>query len=195
MQDSITFFTILGVYFMNRFLSVAVAILLLSTQAVAGDAKIAVVDIQKIVAESSATKDINKQLEKKKNEFQSQINKQEENLMKEDQELAKQKASLSAEAFEKKRKEFQTKVATVQRDVQKKRAQLENAYTDALAKVQKSVIEIIKSMASDKGFSLAIPASQALYYEADMDISAEVLKQLNSKLSSVSVEIKEPKKQ
>lgn len=161
-----------------------------ASAASAGDAKIAVVDIQKIVSESSATKDINKQLEKKKNEFQAQINKQEEGLMKEDQELSKQKSTLSAEAFDKKRKEFQTKVAGVQRDVQKKRAALEGAYTNALGKVQKTVVDIIKGMAADKGFAVAIPASQALYFEPGMDISDEVLKELNSKLSSVSVEFK-----
>ena len=178
---------------MNRLLAVAV-VLLLGFEAQAADApKIAIVDIQKIVAESSATKDINKQLEKKKNEFQTQINKQEEALMKEDQELGKKKASLSSEAFEKKRKDFQEKVATVQRDVQKKRAQLENSYTEALGKVQKAVVDIIKDMADDKGFALAIPASQALYYQSQMDISSDVLSKLDSKLPAVKVEIKDLK--
>lgn len=176
---------------MNRFLALVV-VLLFAAQAQAGDApKVAIVDIQKIVSESSATKDINKQLEKKKNEFQTQINKQEESLMKEDQELTKKKASLSAEAFEKKRKAFQDKVAGVQRDVQKKRAQLEGAYTQALGKVQKAVVDIIKDMASDKGFELAIPASQALYFKSEMDISNDVLSKLDSKLPSVEVEIKD----
>jgi Skp family chaperone for outer membrane proteins len=87
------------------------------------------------------------------------------------------------------------KVANVQRDVQTKRAQLEQAYTDALGKVQKTVVDIIKELAEKKGFEVAIPASQALYYQKDMDISDEVLKQLNSKLSTVAVEIKELKKQ
>ena len=69
---------------MNRLLGLAVVIFFSAFQAQAAEAtKIAIVDIQKIVSESTATKDINKQLEKKKNEFQSQINKQEESLMKE----------------------------------------------------------------------------------------------------------------
>jgi outer membrane protein len=176
---------------MKRLLGLAAVIFLLTAQAQAADQKIAIVDIQKIVSESTATKDINKQLEKKKNEFQAQINKQEESLMKEDQELGKQKASLSAEAFEKKRKAFQEKVAGVQRDVQKKRGQLESAYTEALGKVQKTVLEIIKGIAEEKGFTLAIPASQALYFQTEMDISSEVLSKLNGKLSTVAVEIKE----
>ena len=177
-----------------RIFAFVAAILLCGAQARAEEANsIAVVDIQKIVAESSATKEINKQLEKKKNEFQSSINKQEEGLVKEDQELAKQKASLSPAAFEQKSKDFKNKVATVQRDVQKKRAQLENAYTDALSKVQKNVLEIIKGMASEKHFTLAVPASQTLYFEKNMDISEEVLEALNKKLPKVDVEIKEIK--
>ena len=179
---------------MNRLLGLAVVIFFSAFQAQAAEAtKIAIVDIQKIVSESTATKDINKQLEKKKNEFQSQINKQEESLMKEDQAVSKQKASLSADAFEKKRKEFQAKVANVQHDVQKKRAQLENAYTEALGKVQKTVLEIIKGIAEEKGYTLVVPASQALYFQTDMDVSSDVLSKLNSKLSTVEVEIKDIK--
>lgn len=170
------------------------AMLLAVSPARAEDAvKVAVVDIQKIVGQSTATKDIQKQIEKKKNEFQSQINKQEEALMKEDQELSKQKASLSADKFEEKRKEFKNKVAQTQRDVQKKRTQLESAYADALAQVQKSVLDIIKGMADDKGFTLALPSSQVLYYHGGMDISDEVLEKLNKDLPKVDVTVKDIK--
>lgn len=183
---------------MSLIRSMAVAafatVLMLANTARAEEAvKVAVVDIQKIVQESTATKDIQKQIEKKKNEFQASINKQEESLMKQDQELSKQKASLSADKFEEKRKEFKTKVAQTQRDVQKKRAQLESAYADALAKVQKSVLEIIKGMASDKGFTLALPSSQVLYYHGTMDISDEVLEKLNKQLPKVDVSVKDIK--
>lgn len=178
-----------------RFAALFALAMVLAHPAAAEETKIAVVDIQKIVAESTAAKDIQKQLEKKKNEFQNQINKQEESLMKEDQELGKQKASLSADAFEQKRKEFRTKVTNVQRDVQKKRVQLENASGEALAKVQKSVVGIIKDLASEKGFQIAIPSSQVLYYEGAMDISDDVLSKLNKDLPKVDVTIREIKEE
>lgn len=179
---------------MSMFRILAVfAVAAFAATAAHAETKIAIVDVQKIVAESTAAKDIQKQLEKKKNEFQSQINKQEESLMKEDQELGKQKASLSADAFEKKRKEFREKVANVQRDVQKKRVQLENASAEALAQVQKSVVSIIKGLAEDKDFQVAIPSSQVLYYEGGMDISSEVLEKLNKDLPKVDVTIRDVK--
>jgi len=42
-------------------------------------------------------------------------------------------------------------------------------------------------MAKEKGFTLAIPSSQVLYYDSSLEISDEVLKRLNEKLPSLTV--------
>ena len=83
----------------------ALFIAITPTLALAADpvTKIAIVDIQKIMRESLAAKDLQQQLEKKKNEFQSEITKQEQQLQKEDKSLAEERSVLSADAFEKKR--------------------------------------------------------------------------------------------
>lgn len=176
-----------------------VAFSLLTAQALGAEALpkppaatvIAIVDVQKVVKNASAAKMALDEIKKKRDQYQTEINKQEENLKKKDQELAKQKAVLSAEAFEQKRKEFQKTVLEVQQGVQKKRAALDNSYTTVLAEIQKSVVEIIATLSQEKGFDIAIPSSQVLYGKDTLDISDEVLLRLNKKLPKVAIELKE----
>jgi outer membrane protein len=155
------------------------------------DNKIAVVDIQKVVKNSLASKDISSQIEKKRAAYQAAVTKQEDELRKKDQELSKQQSILSPEAFQQKAKEFKSRVADVQKDVQSRRVKLEKGYEQAIMEVQKVVLDIVAKLADEKGFVIAIPTSQILYAKPDMDISTEVLERLNARLSNVPVKIDE----
>ena len=155
----------------------------------AEDAKtdIAVVNIQQVMKDSTAAKSVREQLEAKQKAFQSEITKKEESLQNEDKELAKQQKVLSKEAFAEKAKAFRAKATEVQKEVQSKKALLDAAFERSLGDIQKSVNEVIAELAKEKGFKLAVPTSQILYSDSDMDISAEVLKRLNKKLPKVDV--------
>lgn len=154
---------------------------------------IAVVNIQEIMRDSTAAKSVREQLEAKQKTYQTEISKKEEAMQKEEQELMKQRSVLSKEAFEEKATAFRTKATDMQKDVAAKKATLDMAFERALNDIQKVVTDIITDMAKEKSFQVALPSSQLLYAEPGMDISAEVLKRLNSKLPKVSVKFEKPK--
>ncbi|MDX2073918.1 MAG: OmpH family outer membrane protein [Alphaproteobacteria bacterium] len=175
---------------MKRLSSLAlIALISFATPAVAEDVKqsIAVVNIQQIMREATAAKSVREQLESKQKSFQADITKKEEALQKEDQELAKKQSVLSKEAFAEKAKAFRTKATEVQKEVQAKKAMLDNGFERALNDIQKAVNEIIAEMAKEKGFALALPTSQVLYADEKMDISKDVLDRLNKKLPKLDV--------
>lgn len=149
--------------------------------------KIVVVDIKRIMKESSAALDANSQLEKKRKEYQSQITSEENKLKQAEEDLVKQKNILSKEAMSKKQKEFIDKINNVRSDVQKKKINLDNAYKNALNDIQSSVVSIIEELSEEQGFNMAVPTSQLIYADKDMDISAEVLKRLNKKLPKAKI--------
>lgn len=148
---------------------------------------IAVVNIQAVMKDSTAAKSIREQLESKQKAFQAEITKKEEALQKEDQELAKQKSVLSKEAFEEKARAFRARATDVQKEVQSKKALLDSAFERSLNDIQKGVNDIIAAMAKEKGFTVALPTSQILYSDSSLDISKDVLEQLNKKLPKVDV--------
>ncbi|MBI1275430.1 hypothetical protein GC177_05605 [bacterium] len=153
-------------------------------------AGVAVLNLKKIMDESTATKSIRSQIEKKSDEYKKSIAKDEERLRARDKELAEKRSTMSAEAFEKERRNFQAELQKVQLDVQKKRVQLDRAYGEALGKVNDVVSGIVKDMAKENGFAITFPASQIIFYADFLDITNEVLKRLNQKLGDVKVEIK-----
>lgn len=152
---------------------------------------IVVVNVKVIVDESEAAKSIADQVEKKRDEYQEEVDEQEEALRKQDQELAQQRSLLSKEAFEQQVKEFRAKVLDAQREVQERRSKLENAYVEALAEIKKHTLEIIEDLAKKRKFSIALPKSQLLYSTDSLDISDDVLSELNRRLPDVDINIED----
>lgn len=177
----------------------AVAMLAFSPAAIAAEAApaaaantIAVVNIQQIMREATAAQNVREQLESKQKSFQAEISKKEEQLQKEDQELGKKRSVLSKSAFEEKARAFRTKATEVQKEVQGKKAMLDNAFEHSINDIQKVVTDIIAGLAKEKGFTVAIPTSQILYSDSKLDISGDVLTRLNQKLPKLDVKFEAP---
>ena len=172
-----------------RKLLIAAIFAVLSTTASAApqQAKVVVVDIQQVLDSSTAAKDLKVQLEAKRKEYQKQISAKEDTLKKSVAELQKQKAVLSKEDFAKKGKEFDAEVEKVRKDVQNKRLSLDKAYKKAIGDIQTAVQKIIEEMSVSQGFNMAIPTSQLIYAQKDMDISKEVTAKLNQRLPKVAM--------
>ncbi len=171
---------------------------LLASSAMAADAPatapvVAVVNIQQVMRDATAAKSVREQLESKQKSYQSELSKKDESLRKEEEELKKQRSVLSKEAFEKKAAEFRKKATDVQKEVQSKKASLDGAFDRSLAEIQKAVSEIIAGMAKEKGFQVAVPSAQTLYFDSKLDISGDVLNELNKKLTKVDVKFEESK--
>lgn len=169
-------------------LIISLLLVVTSPNAHAADAaSIGVVNIQKIMRESKAAQSVRSQMQTKQKDLQSQLDAKEKELQKEDQELAKSRASLSKEQFEAKYKEFRNKVASAQSQVQKNRVALGKALNEALGTIQSNIASIVGELAKEKGLSVAISSSQVIYSAPQMDITEEVLTRLNGKLASVNV--------
>jgi Skp family chaperone for outer membrane proteins len=165
----------------------AVAMLAVQSPAHA-DTKIATLNIQQIMHDSTAAQSVREQLDAKRKTFETEMSRKEEDLRKEDQTLSKQRSVLAQDAFEKKLKDFRDKAGAAQRDVQAKRTQLDTAFTKAVSEIQKNVTDIVTEMAKQRGFTVVIPTSQLVWADPSLDISQEVLAQLNKRLPKVKVQ-------
>ncbi len=151
------------------------------------DTKIAVLNIQEIMRESLAAKSVKATLENQQKSFQSEMTKKEQDLQAKEKKLSEQRSVLSQEEFEKRVKDFRSQATTAQREVQAKKAKLDKAFADALADIQKSVMDIVSEKAKEKQIQIVVPTSQLLYAEPTLDITDEVLTQLNKRLPKVQV--------
>jgi Skp family chaperone for outer membrane proteins len=145
----------------------------------------AVIDYQRIMRDAVAAKSIRAQIEARRQAYQEEISKEEQRLHEADKEFAKQRSVLSAEAFAAKRRDFEQEVAEVQRLVQERRRELDSTAAAALNVVKEALIEIVTSIAEERGFNLVLASSEVLFFSRSLDLTEEVLAKLDARLPEV----------
>ncbi len=153
----------------------------------ASAAEIGVLDVEKIVKDSLAMRDIQGKVSKKQEEYQKEVNKRQAALEAEQKKIEGKKDVLSKEAFEKESKAFEKKVEELKEFVEKRQNSLKKASLDSMNKVNDKIKEIISEIAKERSFDVIVPAAQSLYYKDNLEISEEVLKKLNKKITKVDV--------
>lgn len=166
---------------------IALALYFLTSQNIAFASQFGVLDVDKIIQESSAVVDIQKKVDTKKIAYESEINKKQSQLESEQKKLEDKKITLSKEAFEKEVKNFEKKVDDLKTYIDRKQNSLKKASIDAMSKVNDKVKTIVSDIAKEKELDVIIPTSQTLYFKDELDITAEVLSQLNKKITKVDV--------
>lgn len=173
----------------NLIIYLIVSIFSYSLTARADISKIAVIDLEYIYQNSLAAKSVKTQIEAKSAVYQAEINKKEIDLNSKNKELVKQQHILTSEAFEEKLRVFNNQVSEVQRELETKNYSLNQASDEATAKIQEKINQIVAKFAQKQAVDLVVQASQMVYYNPNLEITAEVLKELNSSLTDLAVKI------
>ncbi|MBM3548309.1 MAG: OmpH family outer membrane protein [Alphaproteobacteria bacterium] len=148
---------------------------------------IVVVDFQEVLRGSAAAKSIQQQLERTRATYQEDISKKERDLRAAEQELQQQRAVLAPEAFQQRRRDFETRVADVQRDVNAKKRQLDQAFEENIAKVREQLIVIVDEIAKETKANMVISKAAVVIVEKRFDLTSEALVRLDRKLTSVKL--------
>lgn len=173
---------------MKKYLIAALAALTLASQpALAADTAVGVVNVPKIMQDSKAAVSLRNQLQAKQKAFQAELDAKQKELLTEKQEILKQKDKVDKDAFQKRAKAFQDKEIAASKAIQDKRASLDKAFSASVDEIQKNVIEITKTVATEKKLNLVISSLQVLTSDQSLDITDEVLKRLDAKLPNVAV--------
>jgi len=172
---------------MKKLLLALIASLCLTAAPALADTTLAVVNIAKIMHESKAATSVRDQIQAKQKSFQTELDSKEKELVAENQALAKQKDTVSKDAFNQKVKDFNDKAATAQRQVQDKKMQLEKAIAGAQDEILKNAADIVKDLATERKITLVVSSAQVLYGDPSLDLTDEVLKRLDAKLPNVTV--------
>lgn len=150
-------------------------------------AVVAVLDYQLLMRESAAAQDIRRQIQAYRQSYQSGISAEEDALRQEEQALKQQRTILTPEAFDAKRQAFERKVIDVQRSVQDRTRQLDRAFNTAMGEVQKAVVPIVTELTEEMGFNVVVDKSQVLFAKKALDITTQVMAELDKRVPSVEV--------
>jgi outer membrane protein len=151
------------------------------------DIKIAVVDIQQLMGASKAAKSIQSQGKSLRDKYQKEIKKIEDDLKATEKKLVELSQGDSKKDFDDQKEKFQKKLVDGQKEVRELNQKLDKSLGDALNKLRDEIVEIVGNMATDRGYDLVISRADVVIVSKKIDITAEVMKELNKNLSTVKV--------
>ena len=147
----------------------------------------AVVDVQRIFKDASAARAISDQVEARRRLYQEEIAKEEQRLHDSDKDIERQRTTLTPDAYADMRRNFESQVAEVQRKVQERRRQLDQAKAVALNEVREAMIDVARALAEERGFNLLLPSSGLVLFSPQIDLTDDILARLDQKLPNVKV--------
>jgi outer membrane protein len=147
-----------------------------------------VVDMNKVLQTTDAAKDIFNQLEGKRKEYQAQISKEEDSLRSAEQEIMKQKDTLSKEEFEKKRTGFEEKVLGGQKLVQDRKHILDQAFNNSMGNLRNEAAKIVAEIAKEKSYSAVFTQDAIMISDPKLDMTDVVVDRMNRSVKKMPID-------
>lgn len=153
-------------------------------------ARIAIVDVQSILEHSAAIQSIRKSVDQIGEKIRQDISKKDMEFKEIDNLLMGKRNSVSESAFEQEVNDFYKKVNIAQKELKDRKIHLEQAHAEGVGKVQKTIIKIINDLAEKYNLDLVIPNTQILFAKNTLNITQEVIAELNNKLKYITINYK-----
>ena len=151
---------------------------------------VALVDIQRVVSDSTAGKSMLSQLDGERKKIRDQLAKLEEDLKNTDNELRRQRSILSEPAFNEQAQALQRKAADGQRFQQDRQEAFNKGAADAQNVIFDNMRDVVQQISSERKIGLVLRKEIVLnIIDKNMDITDDVIQRLNTKLPSVSVTV------
>lgn len=149
--------------------------------------RIAVIDMQKIMSDSKAVQSIQRQIDKQREQYQSDLQRRERELREANEALARERNVLSQDAFRQKRRRLEEQVTELQREIQRSKRQLDRNYSQAMRQVQDQLVQIVRDLATRQDIDMVLGKATVVIVRPRLDLTDRALKRLNAELSSVDV--------
>jgi outer membrane protein len=146
---------------------------------------IAIVDADRLIADSLAAKGVRLERDKYANTYQAQFKDIETKLRAEDQELAQQRGILTPEVFQQRATAFQQKLADFQGQLKEKQDRLDYAFQQAMQEIGNTIVVTSGEVAKTQGITTVLARNQVVYADPSMDITAPILERINQRLPAV----------
>jgi outer membrane protein len=167
--------------------ALSIATLALPQAALAQAAAIVVVDMDRIAAESAASKSAEPQLKAKFDSVQSRAKQLGDQFRAEYESLQKAQPSMAKEAVQAKARELQQRQATAETEVRTKEQDYARSVQYVRQQILQAVNPIITAVMREKGASVALDRNVTLATAASLDVTTDVLTRLNAALPRVGI--------
>jgi Skp family chaperone for outer membrane proteins len=148
---------------------------------------IVIVNTEQIFAQSKVGQSVRGQLQALAAKIQSDGKKGEAAIQAEAKKLGEQRALLSEADFQKKVQALEQKQGEFQQTMRRRGQELQLGSNKARAEIEQAIRPIFADVMKKNGANILLDQSVVLAGGVDLDVTAEVLKQLDAKLTTLTV--------
>jgi len=149
---------------------------------------ILIVNQAQIFGQSKAGQSMVPQLQKLQETYNNELNSQVEKVVKEAEDLQKQKGLMSEDVWTEQAKKVAVKQNNLPALREVKVRELQISENQARGKITEALLPILEKIVKERGATLLLDRSAVMYAAVDNDITTDVITALDKKLTSVKVE-------
>lgn len=155
---------------------------------------LAIVNMNRIMSTSDVAKDFQSKLEKKRKEYHKQAAAQENELLKAKDDLLKQKSVVTPDVFKEKSQALEERYIKAQKEVFENKKTLDYASVVTLQKIEKEAAQVIADLVEKHNIALVLNKDSVVIANTSLDITDEVIADLNKRIKTISVDWSLPEK-
>ena len=150
---------------------------------------IAILDVLTLLKESKAAKSMKDQLDKVAKEYSDVEKKKAKEIQKKEEELLRQKSTLTPEAFSDRKNAFEKTVIEFNKTRDTNRRALAKAERESMVKIESAVEKIVKEIQTAEKIDVVIKKTAVILSEGSIDITSKVIEKLNKEVSTIDVNV------
>ena len=167
-------------------------ILLINTNLISkaySQTSIGVIDVMTLLQKAKASVSMKEQLNNVAKGYTEQEKKKSKEIQQKEEELLRQKKTLTPEAFSDRKNAFEKVVIEFNKDRDKKRKALAKAEREAVTKIEEAVEKIVTEMIKNENMSVVLRKSAVILSDPAIDITDKVIEKLDSELTKIDVKV------
>ena len=149
-------------------------------------ASIGVVDMKKILQDSTAYQALVDQFEEKRRKHRNKFTKIEDVIRDEESTLTKQKGVLSKEVYAQKIKDLNKKINELKSKQTNEAQKFEREFEKSTNKIQGALIDVLSMIANKNKLDIVMAKNQLLLVGKDIDLTEDAIKELNKILPKIT---------
>ena len=150
---------------------------------------IAVIDVVTLLKDSKAAVSMRDQLNEIAKKYTEQEKKKAGDIRKKEEELLRQKKTLTPEAFSDRKNAFEKNVIEFNKDRDAKRKALSKAERDSITKIEEVVEKVVQEIQKKDNITIVVRKSAVILSDPSIDITSKVVEALNKEISTIDVKV------
>ncbi|MDI2090073.1 OmpH family outer membrane protein [Commensalibacter oyaizuii] len=150
-------------------------------------AVIGVISVPDVMRQSIAAQEAEKVLVERRDALQRDVQKEQKAWRAEQQQIQAKAKTMTADQIQSRGRKLQARVLNAQKDFRNRSRIIQEAAQVAFGQIERELIQLIQNVASSRNMNLVLHREQVALSVNELDITSEVVKELNKNLPSVFI--------